>query len=177
MLIKKYKTLKFTSTLAKLNDIIKNSCFFCLIQAKHLTHNEWTTLKQLILPFSLKIFACKNRFLKAKIFPFSLPIDILNNLNQGNLIILYSINNLVSPLTSSFLSQDLLFKKLKISPLVFYSFSRFFYPEKYLKVLKASKQECFYKLLQVLRYHTSIILNEIVFTNKLFLFNLIRRQI
>ena len=177
MLIKKYKTLKFTSALLKLDDIAKNSCFFCLIQTKHLTHNEWIGLKQFILPFSLNIFICKNHFLKSKLFPLSLPQGILDNLNHGNLVILYSINKLVPSLTSSFFLEDFLLRKIKASPLIFYFLDRFFYPEKYLKLLKVSKQEALYKLIQMLRYSTCIVLNKMNFTSKLFLFNLSRRQI
>ena len=102
---------------------------------------------------------------------------MLNNLNYGNLIILYSTNNLVPLLTSSFFVNDFLFRKIKASPLIFYSLNRFFRVEKYLKLLKVSKEECLLKLIQVLKYCTCSILNEMNFITKVFLFSLTRKQL
>jgi hypothetical protein len=175
MLIKKYKTLKFISALVKLNNIIRNSCFFCLIQAKHLTDNEWINFKKLAISFNLNIYICKNSFLKSKVFPFNLTANMLNSLNQGNLTILYSINNLSSSLTNHFFIEDFLLRKIKMSPLIFYSFNRFFHPEKYFKLLKLAKQEYFYKIIVMLKYSSCTILNEMISTSKFFLLKLNRK--
>ena len=171
MLIKKYKTLKSISTILNLNNIIKNSSFSCFVQVKHLNHDEWLVLKQLIRPLDLNIFVCKSAFLESRNVLFNLPKHIWHNLNKGNLVILYSTSS-VSTLKNTFFAVDLLLKKIKMSPLIFYFFNRFFSPKDFFKISKISKSEACYNLISILQYRNYGISNKLVFVNRLFLYNL-----
>jgi hypothetical protein len=170
MLIKKYKTLKSISTILNLNNIIKNSSFFCFVQVKHLNHNEWLVLKQIICPLGLNIFICKNAFLYSRSLLLSLSKHLWNNLNQGNLIILYS--NSDSLLTNKFFVTDLLLKKIKMSPLIFYFLDRFFFPKDFFNICKTSKYDVYYNLICVLQYRNYDFSNKLTLVNKLLLHNL-----
>ena len=172
MLIKKYKTLKSVSTILSLNNIVTNSSFFCFVQIKHLDNNEWLVLKQLLFPFSLNIFICKNAFLKSRNVLFNLPKYSWDNLSRGNLVILYSNNYSISLSSRQFFTSNLFLKKIKMFPLIFYYLKRFFLPEDFFKLLKFSKYENFYRLIYILQCHNYGILNKLVFANKLFLCNL-----
>ncbi len=167
MLIKKYKTLKSISTILNLNNIIKNSSFFCFVQVKHFNHNEWSTLKQMIYPSGLNIFVCKNAFIDSKnVFP-NLPKNLWNSLNQGNLIILYSNNG--SVLTNKFFVADLFLKKVKMSPLIFYFLNRFFTPKIFFNICETSKHEVFYNLICILQHCSYNISNTLTLSNKVLL--------
>lgn len=170
MLIKKYKTLKSISTILNLNNIIKNSSFFCFVQVKHLNHNEWSALKQIIYPSGLNIFVCKNAFLSSKNVLLNLPKYLWNSLNQGNLIILYSKNG--SVLTNKFFVADLFLKKIKMSPLIFYFLNRFFSPKNFFNICETSKYEVFFNLIRVLQHHSYDISNTLTLANKALLYNL-----
>jgi hypothetical protein len=168
MLIKKYKTLKSTSTILNLNNVIKSSSFFCLVQIKHLNHNECLVLKQITCPRGLNIFVCKNALLASKNVLLNLPKHLWNSLNQGNLIILYSTDNLA--LTNKFFVADLFLKKIKMSPLIFYFLNRFFFPKKFFSVCEAFKHEIFYNLICVLEYRSHDISNKLI-SGRRFLFH------
>lgn len=177
MTIKKYKTLKSTSTILNLKNIAANS-FFSLIQIKHLNHNEWLVLKQTIHPLGLNIFVCKNGFLNSKNSLFKLPKHIWDNLNQGNLAILYSKNTSISFLSSEFLLTDLFLKKIKASPLIFYVLNRFFFPKDFLsKVCKITKSQAFYGLICILQCHSYQIVDKLTLVNKLLLHSLNSKQL
>jgi hypothetical protein len=172
MLIKKYKTLKSISTLSKLNNIIKDSSFLCFVQVKHLNHNEWLILKQIIHPFGLNVFVCKNTFLKSKNILFNLTKLFGCNLSHGNLVILYSSCKLTYTLSDKFFTVDLFLKKIKMSPLIFYFLNRFLFSKHFFNLCKTSKQQAFYNLISILEYHNYNILTNLISTNKLLLTNL-----
>ena len=177
MLIKKYKTLKSISTLSNLDIIIKNSSFFCIVQVKHLNHNEWFELKKIIYPLGLNIFVCKNTFLKSKNAILNLPKHLMNNLSHGKSAILYSTRNLFSPLTNSFFATDLFLRKVKMSPLIFYFLGRFLLPKDFFNVYKTSKHDAFCNLISILQYHSYDILNKLTSANKLLLINLNHKRL
>lgn len=177
MLIKKYKTLKSISTLSNLSIIIKNSSFFCIVQVKHLNHNEWSELKKIIYPLGLNIFVCKNTFLKSKNAILNLPKHLMNNLSHGKSAILYSTRNLFSSLTNSFFATDLFLRKVKMSPLIFYFLGRFLLPKDFFNVYKTSKHDAFCNLISILQYHSYDIPNKLTSANKLLLINLNHKRL
>ena len=177
MLIKKYKALKSISTFSNLNNIIKRSSFFCVVQVKHLNHNEWLVLKQITHSLDLNIFICKNTFLKSKNNLLNLPKHLGNNLCYGNLIILYSNNKSFFSLTNRFFVADLLLTKIRICPLIFYSLNRFFFPKDFFNTYKTSKEDAFNKLISILQLHNYNIFNKLTLPNKLLLINLNSRRI
>jgi hypothetical protein len=176
MLIKKYKTVKYISTLSNLNNIIKRSPFFCLVQVKHLNHHEWSALKQTAYSFDLNIFICKNTFLKSKHSLLNLPKHLGNNLFYGNLVILYSNSNLFSSQINRFLLSELFLKRIKICPLIFYSLHRFFLPKDFINSYKISKDDAFKNLIYILQFHSYNIINKLTLPNKLLLTTLNSKQ-
>ena len=175
MLIKKYKTLKSISTILNLNDIFKNSSFFCFIQVKHLNHNDWFVLKQLIRSLDLNIFVCKNAFLELRSTLFNLPKCLWNNLNNGNLVILYSNKRSTSLTIDKFFAADQFLKKIKMFPLIFYFLGKFLFLKDFLKISKLSKNEVFHGLVSILQYCNYNIANKLIYCNKLFVYNLNRK--
>ena len=175
MLIKKYKTLKSISTILNLNDIFKNSSFFCFIQVKHLNHNDWFVLKQLIRSLDLNIFVCKNAFLELRSTLFNLPKCLWNNLNNGNLVILYSNKRSTSLTIDKFFAADQFLKKIKMFPLIFYLLGKFLFLKDFSKISKFSKNEVFHGLVSILQHGNYDIANKLIFCNKLFLRNLNRK--
>ena len=172
MLIKKYKTLKSISTILNLNNIFKSSSFFCFIQIKHLNHNEWFALKQLIRPLNLNIFVCKNAFLESKSTLFNLPEYLWNNLNNGNLAILYSNKSSISFVTNAFFTTNPLLKKVKMFPLLFYFLGKFLFLRDFLNISKLSKNEVFYNFIHILQYANYDIVNKLTSCNKLLVCNI-----
>lgn len=170
MVTKKYKTLKSISTILNLNNIIKLSSFLCFVQVKHLNHSEWFVLKQIIYQSDLNIFACKNSFLGLKSLLPGISKYLWSNLNQGNLIILYSNN--YSVLTNKFFVADLALKKMKMSPLIFYFFDRFFFSKDFFKIYKSLKCDVFYNLIYILQYCSYDISNKLTLVNKVLFYNL-----
>lgn len=177
MLIKKYKAVKSTSISLILNRIIKNSSFFCFLQTKQLNHSEWLMLKRAIYPIGLNIFVCKNAFLNLRNVLPNLPNNIRYNLKQGNLIILYSENNTSFPAIYEFFSSDLLLKKMKISPLIFYFLSRFLLPKNFIQVCKASKYDAFCRLIYILKYRNYDMVNRLSLANRILLSTLSSKQV
>lgn len=177
MLIKKYKTVKSISISSNLNNIIRNSSFFCLVQVKYLNHNEWLVLRQVARSFNLSIFVCKNNSLKSKNILLNLPNHLKNSLCYGNLIMLYSNSKLFSSLINRFFVAELLLKKIRICPLIFYSLNRFFFPKHFLNIYKTSKDKAFNNLIYILQFHSYNILNKLTLPNKLLLTNLNSKRV
>lgn len=172
MLIKKYKTLKSVFTLFHLNSILRNSFFFCLLQTKHLNHNEWVILKQYIHPLNLRIFTCKNTFLRSNNMVTEVYKPLWSNLNSGYLMVLYSYDNLNPSSINKLFSTELLLKNIKLSPLIFYFLNRFFFTKEFAYVSKMSIDKSFSNLICLLRYRNYLILNKLLLGNKLFLLQL-----
>ena len=172
MSIKKYKTLKSISTILNLNNIFKSSPFLCFIQVKHLNHSNWLVLKQLIRPLNLNIFISKNAFLQSRSVLSNLPKYLWDNLNNGNLVILYSNKSSTSSIINRLFATDQFLKKIKIFPLIFYFLGKFLFFRDFLKISKFSKNEAFYNLIYILQHGNYYIANKLILCNKLFLCNL-----
>jgi hypothetical protein len=172
MSIKKYKTLKSISTILNLNDIFKSSPFFCFIQVKHLNHSNWLVLKQLIRPLNLNIFISKNALLQSRSVLSNLPKYLWDNLNNGNLAILYSNKSSTSSIINRLFTTDQFLKKIKIFPLIFYFLGKFLFFRDFLRISKFSKNEAFYNLIYTLQHGNYYIANKLILCNKLFLCNL-----
>lgn len=165
MTAKKYKTLKTVSTLTNLNNIFKNSLFFCFIDAKCFNNKELISLKQSFFSLGLKMFIVNNVFLKFFNNAFKLYVHrcLWTSLKYGNLVVFYCDNVFSIPSIVRFFDSDVFFKKLRLSTLIFYFEKRFLYAKDFLNTLKTSKDEALKKLLCLLVVFSSALTNKLIF--------------
>jgi hypothetical protein len=160
MSIKKYKTLKINSTLLNLNNIFQKSIFIVFFQIKHLNFKDWSVLKKEIFLSDLKVFSCKNTFLKKKLLSLNIPLNLYNNIPLGNILIVYSMK-LVTSKNIEFFN-----KKFNILFLFSYTYQKIMFLKTFIKFLNKNKLNVFIELLDILETHNKNIFYRLLLSNK-----------